>query len=501
MTERFYHRLRSRRATGVILAIVVLLVYGGSFRNEWTYDDYYVIVANQALRSLSALVAEGFSWRYLRDISLFIDYSLWGTAPAGYHLQQLLLHWANAWLIFVFCRQLGSRYWAALCGSIFFIVHPLQVETVANVSHRKESLALFFVLLLLLGYRAACSSAGFRRWSLLAASALAYGCAVLANETAVSAILLLIVYEVLFVPSAERMLVRYPKTLLLCGGVCVGVCWWYLQTNFPLNEQILKVYTKNAYFATPAYLPLLLGCLQVIVLYVGKLLLPLNLAPEYVVSFSAALWQPLAFVGFLIAVGTLSVACWVRTRIPLLAFGLLCGIVLYLPIANLYPVAYMMADRYLYMPLAGVALVVASIGTAAPPRQSVRIAVLVGLVLLAVLAIRQNTVWRSEHTLWRHAAQVNPRSSWVQGAAAKSYLRQGDLGTAREHATLAITIDRKNTGAYLTLARAEERSGNLPSAIMHYETFVALGVEEFPRETAEVRTYLPYLRRRLDRGH
>jgi tetratricopeptide (TPR) repeat protein len=497
MTDQSVRWLGGRQAVGMLLAIVVVLAYGSSFRNEWTYDDYYVIVANQALRSLSALFAEGVSWRCLRDVSLFIDNKLWGTAPAGYHLQQLLLHWANAWLIYIFCRQLGCQYWSALCGSIFFIVHPLQVETVANISHRKESLALLFVLILLLGYRAACRTESLRRWVLLTLSALAYGCAILANETAVSAILLLIIYEALFLLPAERLLLRYPKSLLLCGFLCGGAGWWYLQARFPLEDQILKVFLKNAYYATPAYLPLLLGCLQVVALYAGKLLLPLNLAPEYLVGFSASFWQPLAVAGLLISTGIVVVAWRSRIKKPPMAFGFALFIILYLPIANFYPVAYMMADRYLYMPLAGVALVLASFGTAVPPRPSFRIAVLAGLALLTGLTIRQNAVWRSEHTLWRHAVQVNPRSSWVQGAAAKSYLRQGDLDSAREHATLAITIDRKNAGAYLTLARAEERSGNLPAAIGHYETFVLLGAQEFPRETAEVTTYLPYVRRRV----
>ena len=483
-----------------ILALVVAVVYGNTFANDWTYDDYFVIMANPAVRSLAGLLEKGLDWRCLRDLSLAIDHALWGSAPAGYHLQQLLLHWANAVLIFSFCVRHGCRWLPALGGSLFFIVHPLQVESVANISHRKEALALIFVLLLLHAYRSALRAAGTARRGWLAAALLAYGAALLANETAVTAIFLPLAYEALLLPPAERLLLRRPLVLALCGLLAGGLGVWYLQRHFPLAGQILKVFSKNGYYATPAYLPLLLGCLQVVALYAGKLLLPLKLAPEYVISFSASPWQPLALAGLLIGAGLLVVIGLSRRRQPFLAFGLVAGLLLYLPIANLYPVAYMMADRYLYLPLAGLALALAAACEALAPGRLSRLAMVVVLLALALLSIRQNTVWRSEHSLWRHAVQVNPRSSAVQGAAARSYLRQGDLAQALIHGSEAIRLDRQNVGAYLTLARAEERTGNLPAAVGHYATFVALGAREFPRETAEAAAYLPYLQRRLQRG-
>lgn len=484
----------------VLFALATGLVYGASFGHGWTYDDYYVVVANPAARSLDALLQKGIDWRVLRDLSLLVDFKIWGDDPAGYHLQQLLLHWVNACLIYLFCRQHGGLRLPAAAGTLLFIVHPLQVESVANISHRKEALALLFVLLLLHGYRTACRVAGGRRWVALAASAVALLCAVLANETAATAPLLLLAYEWLFLAPEERLLLRHPRLLILFGACALLAGGWFLHTWFPLEEQIRKVFTKNAFYASPAYLPLLLGCLQVVALYVGKLLMPLWLAPEYVVSFSSGLWQPLAWCGLGITFVVGWLGWWLRLRCPLGTFGLVTAALLYLPIANLYPVAYMMADRYLYLPLAGLAMLVASCGGALERRMALRGAAALLLVALTVLAFRQNAVWGSEHTLWRHAVQVNPRSSWVQGAVAKSYLREGRLDLARTHGERAIAIDRNNAGAYLTLARAEERSGNLPTAVEYYQTFLALGAAEFPREATDVAAYLPYLQRRLQAG-
>jgi tetratricopeptide (TPR) repeat protein len=486
----------------VILAAAVAVVYGGTFRNDWTYDDYYVVVANPALKSVTTLLQQAGSWRFVRDVSLFIDHAIWGAAPAGYHLQQLVLHWLNALLLWRFCCMVGASSLAALGASLLFIVHPVQVESIANISHRKESLALLFVLLLMLLYGAARQQVGPRRAALLAGAVAAFILAVQANETAVTAPLVLVVYEALFWQPGERILLRRPALLLATLAGCAIAGGFYLLNNFSLQEQIFKVYSKQAFFASPTYLPLFLGCLQVIARYAGILIWPFNLAPEYVIDFATSIWQPLALMGLLLVVGLLVLAYWLHRRAPIVSLGLLMAAILYLPIANFFPVAYMMADRYLYLPLAGLAIAVAGLLSAVQTKHW-RVMGAVGVLVagLSILSIRQSTVWRSEHTLWRHAVTVNPRSSWVHGAAAKSYLRTGDVAVAREHAELAIRIDRQNAGAYLTLARAEERMGNLPTAVEHYATFLSLGAREFPREAADVAAYLPYLHRRLERGY
>jgi len=499
---RFAERAGSSSAwwPALLFALVVAVVYGNSFLNDWTYDDYHLIVANPAVQSLDGLLSSTQKWRFLRNVSLFVDHSLWGTSPAGYHVQQLLLHWLNGLLVWRLCSALGGTPLAALFGSLLFIVHPLQVESIANISHRKEPLALLFVLLMLFLYRTALQRSGIGRLLLLGVAAAAFLLAVLANETAVTAPLLLVVYEALFCRPEQKLLLRRPAVLLVAMAALAVAGAVYLATNFSLQEQLFKVYSKQAFFASPTYLPLFLACLQVIALYVVKLFWPLHLAPEYVIGFSASFWQPLAVAGAFVALALLVAAFLLRESRPLIAFGAVACCILYLPVANFFPVGYMMADRYLYLPLAGLAFVVAGTVSTLQRRSIYVICGTAGLLILGVLSVRQGAIWRSEHTLWRHAATVNPGSSWVQGAAAKSYLRTGEVAAARDHALRAIRIDRQNAGAYLTLARAEERSGNLSAAVEHYVTFQAIGTVEYPREVADVTSYLPYLQRRLAQG-
>src|SRR6266481_177511 len=129
---------------------------------EW--DDTTHITRNVAIRALTPenlglMFAHPIAKLYcpLTWLSFAIDYQIWGRAPFGYHLTNLLLHLANTLLVLVFVREiLRDRYKyataAALLTAAIFGVHPLRVESVAWVTERKDLLFAFFYLLALLAY-------------------------------------------------------------------------------------------------------------------------------------------------------------------------------------------------------------------------------------------------------------------------------------------------------------------------------------------------------------
>jgi hypothetical protein len=238
-----------------------------------------------------------------------------------------------------------------------------------------------------------------------------------------------------------------------------------------------------------------MGAMTAFGFYLGKIVLPVGLAPEYSFQLSENLLQPWALLSLTLLVALVAVALWGRRRLPLLSLGIGWFLVFWLPVSNLLPVAYLAADRYMYLCLPGVALALAAL---LQKLRSTRIAAgFCGvLFLLAVLTVVQNGYWRDEHTLWRHAVAVNPDSTWVQETVALSYLLTGDISRAAGHAREAIRLNRFNTRAYLTLAKAEERRGNLTEAVKNYAFFASFGAMEYPEEAARVRLYLSKFRDR-----
>jgi hypothetical protein len=486
---------RPRRAF-LILFLFALVVYGNTFVNSWTYDDYPVVVDNPDSKSLAGFLADTRPGRPMRELTYIPDYMLFGANPMGYHVQQVLWHTANGYLLFLIFTTLGLSPAAALAGALLFLVHPLQSESLANISHRKELLALFFSQLTLLFYiRAVQARSLYMRLFFLLLVLAGYATALLSNETAVTLPILLIAYDCIFLKKNNRLIARH---LLALTVVTLVASAWAIQRYWGLfsSEQLLSVYSKNSFIASHSYLPLWMGDLKVFVLYLAKIIVPFKLAPEYHISFSEELFQPLAWLGAGLLIAVIFVCYVMRNRHPIVTFGMVWFLALYLPISNVLPISYMMADRYMYLCLPGIALLFAYVYH---DNLSRRRHLFFALLLLgfAIMTVIQNSYWKNEHTLWRHAVTVNPDSTWVQESAALSYLMSDDFERARYHAQMALTLNRYNTHAYLTLAKAQDRLGNLVDALKNYELFVNYGFMEYPDEVALVRNYLPLMRKRV----
>jgi hypothetical protein len=133
-------------AVGVILAMVVLS-YANALRNDFVFDDNVQVLSNKMLRSLSNIfvVLTG-SYRPLRDVSLMFDFAIWGDGPFGFHLTNILIHAANATLVFVLVRRMTGAVVTATIAALIFVVHPLQPDAVTYISGRRDVLFSFFYL-------------------------------------------------------------------------------------------------------------------------------------------------------------------------------------------------------------------------------------------------------------------------------------------------------------------------------------------------------------------
>ena len=479
----------------LLLFAVTFALFGNTFRNGWTYDDIPVVVENADTHSLEGFLRNTSPGRPLRELSYMVDYRLFGERPAGYHVQQLLWHGANGALIYLLLLELGATGLPALAGALLFLAHPLQVESVASVGHRKELLALFFALLSTFLYIRALAASGTARIGRLALSVAAFGLAVLGNETAAVLPLALAVYERLLAPGNRRMLLTRPW--LLPAAISVAVVAVVVSHPWLFSaERLQQFYAKNGLPPTSEYWPLLNGALRVYLFYLGKLVWPLDLGLEYAIPLSRELIQPLALVGGCALLASLTLVFLLGRRAPVAAFGLGWFLVFYLPVSSFLPISYLAADRYMYLPLAGLALLVAGLLPRNPGKVATGLFCLL-LLLLSSVTVRQNGVWFDEHTLWRHAAQVSPDSSYANESAAYSYLLNGDLEKARPLAEAAVRLNPLNAKAFLVLAQIEEGRGDLQAALQNYELFVKSGVRSHPALVEQVAPRLPELRLRV----
>ena len=155
----------SRLAAGAACAFALACIpYLNSLDNGFHYDDFHSIVNNPHIRKLEhsadffcdartfSVEPQNAMYRPLLLVTYALNYAFGEMQPAGYHLVNILLHGANAALLFLFLQQLGGNLLLAFCSAVFFAVTPLNAEAVNYVSSRSELLMAFFFLLACLAY-------------------------------------------------------------------------------------------------------------------------------------------------------------------------------------------------------------------------------------------------------------------------------------------------------------------------------------------------------------
>lgn len=474
---------------------VAFLLYAGSFSHPWLHDDQIVVVENPDIRSLKAFLDDHYPGRPLREVTYLLDYQLFGLNPAGWHVQNIFWHGLCGGLLFVLLRQLRASLLVAFGAALLFLVHPLQVEVVANIANRKDALALCASLVCLLAWVRARSQENWQwRWFLAAAGA--FGLALTAKQHTMVVPLAILAWELLLTPEERRW--RWLNWRLVAGiagaGAAVAGGWlllfgggrWFVE-KIPYKLATLNVDSGSFgdYFRA-----VFAGWGELF----RRVLYPVGLAPEYVYPLPDSWFDLRVLLPLLLVTGLAAMVFLLRQREPLAAFGLAWLLLFWLPVSNLLPLAYFVADRYMYAPLAGAAIAVAVL-VERLPGNGVRWTVLAATVcLLATFTWQQNQVWSSARALWSHAVAVSPLSVNAINNLGDALKREGDLDAAAIAFKQAIAINPAAPYPFYNLGVIYDRQGKRELALHHFQQFLLRAdqspVKDHHVTAAKLRDYL-----------
>jgi hypothetical protein len=426
-------RPSSRRPAGaglilLALAAIVFTVFLPTLRSGFTYDSQGEIVmwawlhdARNILTAVSFHIMTLDLLDFNRPVAvawLMYNVMLFGPDPFGYHLTSVLLHVAVAGLVFLFIRHIlvlarpqndPARHDApAFLATLLFALHPLVTEAVCEPANCKDSLAALFGLGAVL--LAARHRLGFGPGDPARLLLVPFLCllSIGSKEVGVAFPFLLGLYWLLF---------RRAERDWYWPGVTVGSG---LVTVLFLAARFVYAHVPSEVFVHPPVYPggTLLNTVfsvqpRIFALYLVNLVCPLWLCADYT-SYSAR-WLPLGLswpLILLVAAGLGWIA--VKDRRAGLAVALIVGALL--PVANLVPLFRPAADRFLYVPLIGVALLVAlalDSNWLRETRLRRRLGVGALLLILGLLfpvTLQREQVWSSALCLWQDTLAKNPQS-------------------------------------------------------------------------------------------
>ncbi len=441
----------------VLLAGATVALYSPVLRYSFVvFDDHEYVTANPHIRQgLSwSTVKWAFTtftaanWHPLTWLSHALDYQLFALHPAGHHLDSVLMHALNAVVLFLLLVWVTKRVGPSLFVAALFAVHPLNVESVAWVAERKNVLCTLFFFLAMAAYVWYARKPDWRRYILVAAL---FALGLMAKPMVITLpfVLLLLDYwpldrmalppklseEPELAPSATDGVRRLPITSLLLEKVPLLV--------LSAASAWITVRAQREAVGGLQEFPLALRLGNAIVsygMYLWKMLWPARLAALYPYpGFALPAWQWLLSALVLIVITALVV---VYRRKRYLPFGWFWFLGTLIPVIGLVQVgSQAMADRYAYIPLIGIFVMIAwglDDWARANGFRSVWLIVpaLCVLIALALVTHRQMTYWQSEYDLWTHTLAVTERNQVAQGLAAGALVHPEEAMTPHDLETL-----------------------------------------------------------------
>jgi len=401
-------------AVGLVLAVAVQYesVRGFDFV---MYDDIHYVVANPNLDgdlrwSLTAYHAS--NWHPVTWWSHMLDVHLFGLNAGSHHLMSVAIHAVNAVLLLtVLVMATGALGRSAICAALFAL-HPLNVESVAWISERKNVLSTMLLLLTVMVWIIWTKRGGV--WRYVAVMVL-FALGLMAKPMLVTVPLLLLALDVWPLRRGLRIVEKIPFAALsaVCCVVTV-VAQWRGGAVQSLETIALGQRLANAVAAYGWYL--------------AKAIWPSSLSVFY--PHPATLGETVSLYAVIGAGALLIVLSWVATRRPWLTFGWIWYVSALVPVVGIVQVGHQAwADRYAYVPLIGFFVAVVWSIADLNLRWTPAAAALV-LLALGIAGARQIGVWKDTATLWENALKVNDRNWKAWGSAGAWYSSQGDYDCA-----------------------------------------------------------------------
>jgi tetratricopeptide (TPR) repeat protein len=521
-SDRASSRLRAGVASALVLATLVAFgpVLGGGFL---PYDDQNFILQNPRLQqgftgeSLAWTVTstEARNWYPLTWLTHIADFSLHGKQPRGHHLTNLVLHAVNAAVLFLVLEALTGALWKSALVAAVFALHPVQVEPVAWIVQRKTLLSALFFLLTIDAWRRYVARPALGRYAAVFAL---LALALLSKPMAVTTPFVLLLLDAWPLgrlsppapppPRSRRAGARQRETPGPSRGAVIGTFaaasrievgsrahgardlrGRLVAEKIPLLLLCAAASAVTAVAQRPtemalAILPLgarIANAIHAYAVYLCKFLWPRDLAIFY--PHPGAALGGAAVLGALLLLLAITAVAWrARARCPAALVGWLWFLGSLVPVIGIVQVGLQgMADRYLYTPMIGLAIMAAWGGEALLGRRlapAARAAGFAGafaaiVAVLGFLAWQQARLWRDPVALFAHTVRVTPPSRVTHRLLADAFMEKGRVDEAIAEYTESLRIG-PNAETHYNLAEPLVARGRAAEAMAHYRAALRL---------------------------
>ena len=453
----------------VFSVLAILAVYWPVYNYEFViYDDHVYVTNNTNIqsglnwKSVYWAFTTGYAsnWHPVTWLSHTLDYQLFGSWAGGHHLVNVLFHILNTIILFYVLMRMTGAIWPSAFVAAVFALHPLHVESVAWVAERKDVLSTFFWLLTMWAYVHYVENPRLK-WYLAAIILFVLGLMSKPMLVTVPFVLLLLDFWPLGRKISWRLLIEKIPFFICSIVSCVITFLAQQSSGATVNIKALglAIRVDNA----------IVSCLT----YITKMIWPRRLAVFYPHPGGGSSISGVIICVFLLVLISICFISLAR-RYRFLAVGWLWYLGTLVPIIGLVQVgAQAMADRYTYMTLTGLFIIIAWSAKEFVPKWHHRntILALLAVATLAALVLtswRQLRYWKNTLTLFEHTLQITEKNYMTLSNYANYLIGLGRFDEAIERSNESLEIAPNYADAHNNLGLALMNSGKVSAAIEQF---------------------------------
>ena len=445
------------------------------------FDDKPYVTENHHVQT--GLTVKGFVWAFttfhasnwhpLTWLSHMLDCELYGLNPMGHHWTSLQIHLTNTLLLFFILQYMTGALWRSAFVAALFALHPLHVESVAWVAERKDVLSTFFGLLTILSYCFYVKQPNKYKYLVII---LFLSLGLMAKPMLVTLPFLLLLLDfwplgrLRFATASRLVLEKIP----LFVPVVISSCLTFMAQQSsgavkPLESFSLTVRVANAFVSYASY--------------AVKAIWPHNLTVFYPHPGNALpMWQ--VFGAILLIGGASFLAIRSLKKYPYIAVGLFWYLGMLVPVIGLVQVGpQAMADRYTYIPMTGLFIIISwgfsDLSTKWHYRKIVL--ALFAVIILSALTVStffQLGYWRNSIALFEHAVNITENNYLAHNNLGAALLEKGKSDEAVLHIKEALRIEPGCKAALYNLGAALSAQGKLDEAVRHYNDVLKINPKD-----------------------
>lgn len=464
---------------GVSLIIITFSLYYQVKNFDFiNFDDEDYVVQNPYVKK--GITGESVKWAFtafyagnwhpLTWLSHMIDCELFGLDAGKHHLTNVVFHILNTLLLFIVLKKFTGAIWQSGFVAMLFAIHPLHVESVAWISERKDVLSTFFFLLALWSYLSYVRRHQFLHYLFTMGWFL---CGLMSKPMLVTFpfVLLLLDYYPLrrfhhFKTDALKLVIEKIPFMVVCvissGITILAQRKGGAVSSFELHPLGLRL--QNA--------------IHSYVQYIKKTVVPIDLTIYYPYPAFYSLIEIIGAILFLFSITVLAIL--LNQKYPWFLMGWLWYVGTLVPVIGIVQVgSQAMADRYSYIPLIGIFIIIAGVGNELYKTGKIHakpIGILCFFIILYFCSLTyiQIQFWENSIRLFRHALEVNPNNGIAHNNLGAALGAQGKISEAIYHFSESVRITPDNKEAWQNLGFAMELQGKIPEAIQYYKKALAI---------------------------